>query len=100
MAKTDQASLERVEIEEVVEDGAAIEELYNDMHFVMDAEHEKIAAEYGKASRRIRKRIPDEEGKVYKIGEIGEVRVLKKNKSATKASPKGIRLEKSIQRIK
>lgn len=100
MAKSDQASLEREDIESYIDDGAAIEEIYNDMHFVMNEGNQKIATEFGKASRRIRKRIPDEAGKVFKIGEIGEVRVLQKNKSASKATPKGTRLEKSIQAIK
>ena len=99
MATKNQAALESVPSEEVVEDGAKIEQLYNDMHFVMDDEHDKVAAEFGKAQRRIRNAVPDEKGKVFKFGEIGEVTVLQKNKSATKATKKGTRLEKSIQKV-
>ena len=99
MAQRKQAALESIAIEDVVEDGVVIEQLYDDMHFVMDDEHDKVASEFAKAQRRIRKATPDEKGKVFKFGEIGEVKVLEKNKSEVKAQKKGKRLEKSIQQV-
>lgn len=94
-----QATLERVPIEEaegVQLDGAAIEQLYDNMHIAMDPEKEKIAKEWAAADRAVKKVIPDVEGS-YQIGELGEVKVKQVNRSAAKARPKGTAFKKSLQ---
>lgn len=93
-----QAALESVAIEDVIEDGAELEEIMTDMKFVMDAKNESIATAYRQAKKRINDKIPADPGKVFRIGDMGEVKVLEKNRSAVQERPAGKRIEKSIQR--